>query len=441
MNILFILPEYYPHSGGGISTYYLHYINALKPFCKRIKAIVGSGYVQSADKFDHNGIEVEYLDPELYHDYLHKFTAYDLLPAYKSNLAAAWAMWQQANNGEGFDIIECTDFGLGFTPWVIHHQKPLITRMHGSTGQIALHENDSDTRISTDTFINAELALLPLCDRLITHSAANRDFWRSILPHASIEHIRPVFQTEKPQLVAFADRDKFGLVTARIQKWKGPEVLCEAIGFLKEKIEIKWFGRDTVYDNKITTAQYLTHKYSQIWGGQIITSPPKPNAEIQFMQQQAKFGLIPSVWDMFNFTCLEFMAAGTPVICSDGAGVVELIEHGKNGYKYNAAKPKDLAECIESVAALSPQQYEAMALAGQQTVADLLSAEALMPLYMQEYNAVMAGFKPSTANAFLSSVYAPSAKTHSIADILDKQPLKKLMAYIKKRLLLKVKNR
>jgi glycosyltransferase involved in cell wall biosynthesis len=441
LNILFILPEYYPHSGGGISSYYLHYINALKPHCKRVKVIVGSGYVQGDEKLTHNGIEVEYLDPLLYKEQLKKFTKLDLLPEYRNNIAAAWAMWQQSNSGEGFDIIECTDFGLGFIPWVIHHNKPVITRMHGSAGQIALHENNSDTGLSIDANMQAELALLPFCDRILTHSTANRNFWTPILPSANIHYIKPIYTSAINTPILFADRDNNGLVTARIQKWKGPAELCKAIHLLKIDINIKWFGRDMPYDNTQSTNEYLSTAYPGIWNNKIIPHPPKPNTEIQTMQGHAKFGIVPSVWDMFNFTCVEFMAAGTPVICADGAGASDLIEHGVNGYKYAANDLEELAECISSLISLDRDNYHKMAVAGQQTISNLLSSDALITTYIEQYKTVMTEFASSEANVFLSNVYSPSDVEHSFADVLNKQPLRKLMNYIKKRILRKIKKK
>jgi glycosyltransferase involved in cell wall biosynthesis len=437
LNILFVLPEYYPHPGGGIATYYQHYINALKPYCRRIKVIVGSGYVQGTDKFDNNGIQVECLNPLLYKQQLKKFSKLDLLPEYRNNIAAAWAMWKQSNSGEGFDIIECTDFGLGFIPWVIHHNKPVITRMHGSSGQIALHENN-DIGLATDANMHTELSLLPLCDLILTHSMANSDFWTSVLPASNIHYIKPVYQPVMNKPLAFDNRDNYGLVTARIQKWKGPAELCKAVELLKANTNIKWFGRDMAYDKTLSTNEYLRATYPNVWNNKIVPHSPKPNSEIQITQRLAKFGIVPSVWDMFNFTCVEFMDAGTPVICADGAGAAELIEHGINGYKYNATDPAALAVCIEAVISLKPNNYEAMAFAGQQTVADLLSAKALMPLYMERYTTLITGFKPIAVNTFLNSIYSPSDMIHSIADILDKQPLKNLINYACKRSLAKM---
>jgi glycosyltransferase involved in cell wall biosynthesis len=437
LNILFILPEYYPHSGGGISTYYIHYINALKPFCNRIKVIVGSGYTQAYDKFIHNGIEVEYLEPSLQQQYLTKFTKLDLFPGYRNDVAAAWAMWQQAAKGEGFDIIECTDFGLGFIPWVIEHHKPVITRLHGSTGQITLYEN-SLPEPAADFTMQAELALLPLCDSLITHSLANRNFWHSLLPGANIHYILPVYSNQQTQALPLNDRDKNGLVTARLQKWKGPVELCKAMQALKGPVTIKWIGRDMPYLNNLTTSQYLNENFTRIWNKTLLHEKAKPNTEISALQRKALYGIAPSVWDMFNFTGLEFLAAGTPLICSDGAGVADIIEHGKNGFKYQANDINALAKCIEQVLALNLTDYSNIVEAGFKTLDELLSAQALIPSNLKQYTDVIAHFNPANTNSFLQQLYKPCATTVTLAAVLDKQPLKKLIGYVYKRSLAKV---
>lgn len=440
MKTLFILPEYYPHSGGGISTYYQHYIDALKPHCDSIKVIVGSGYVQRTDKFIHNGVEVEYLNPVLYNQQLAKFTRYDLLPEYRNNIAAAWAMWEQAAAGKGFDIIECTDFGLGFAPWVIHHNKPVITRLHGSAGQIALHENDHEVGLITDANMYTELTLLPLCDGLLTHSQANHDFWLSVLPQANIKYLKPIYHfanTQPP--VSLHQRDNWGLVTARVQKWKGPEVLCQAMRLVKTNVQIKWLGRDTPFSKKLSTNQYLNSQYADVWGTRILHSQPIPNNEVLTLQQQARFGIVPSLWDMFNFACLEFMAAGTPLICADGAGASELIEHGINGFKYEADNPSALADCIELVLSLNQAEHQKMGLAAQQTIASQLSANSLIAAYIEEYNRIKDTFTVKESNAILNKLYLPSAPEDSLTDILNKQPLKQIMNYVKKRVLKKLK--
>ena len=437
MKILFILPEYYPHSGGGISTYYEHYIKALLPHCDKIKVIVGSGYIQADNNFKHEGVLVEYLKPSLHQQYLNRFTQYDLLPEYKNNLAAAWAMWQQANEGEGYDIIECTDFGLGFIPWVIEHNKPVITRLHGSYGQIMLHENDAIADLSIPFTQQTELLLLSRCDKLITHSKANSEYWDTLLSSKNTQYIYPIYEkTGRP--LPLSQRDKYGLVTARIQKWKGPIELCKAYELLTNQPLIKWFGNDKPYTKYQTTDSYLRATSPDIWGKKIIPQQPLPNDQIQILQQKAWFGLVPSTWDMFNFTCIEFMAAGTPVICSDGAGAVELIKNGINGFIYPADDVQALADCISKLVGLSEGGYQQMANNALESVKTQLSSAQLIPVNMQAYQSALNDFKSPSANLFLNSLYRPSTTKYDIGDSLNKQPLKKLINYSIDRIKLKI---
>ncbi|MFD0749290.1 glycosyltransferase family 4 protein [Mucilaginibacter calamicampi] len=438
MKILFILPEYYPHSGGGISTYYQHYLQALKPHCETIKVIVGSGYVQGRDKFEHNGIEVAYLDPELYQQHLLKFTRFNVLPEYRNNLAAAWAMWEQAKEGDDFDVIECTDFGLGFVPWVMHHQKPVITRLHGSAGQIALHENTHEAALADNINLHTEATLLPLCDILLTHSQANREFWQSVFPSGDISFIPPVYTA--PQIsepLPLEQRENWGLVAARMQKWKGPEVLCKAMRLVKTGFDIKWMGRDTPFNKGQSTNAYLSLNYGDVWGKRIFNQNAVPNGEMLNYQRQARFGIVPSLWDMFNFSCLEFMAVGTPLICADGAGASELIEHGINGFKYDANDPTALAACIDKVISLNEPDYKQMAYAAMQTIAGQLSSASRMPDYLQLYQRAIKAFEVMPSNDVFAKLYGPGEANDPLGDLLDKQPLKLILSYLKARILQK----
>ena len=436
MKILFILPEYYPHSGGGISTYYLHYIKALKPYCERIKVIVGSGYLNKDERFDFDGIEVEYLNPALFKTFAGKFTKHNIAPEFKQNLAAAWAMYEQSNGGEGFDIVECTEFGFGFVPWVIEHPKPVITRLHGSSGQIAFYETYKTSSIAEDFIKQAELLLLPHCDRLLTHSLANLEFWNGQFGKKMVSIIPPVFEPAKSAPVPFSQRCDFGLVTARIQQWKGPVEVCGAVSKLSatERPVIKWFGRDMPYSDTESTAQFLKKNFQGVWNTSILPQKPIENAKIIKIQQNAKFGLVPSTWDMFNFTLIEFMAAGTPVICADGAGSSWLIEHGRNGLKYPATDESALAECIMQLNKMDERAYMQMAMAGMETVTRELSGNKIIPQNLEHYQSIITNFKRQGVDVYTSGVYCPDEKNYTIESVLDKQPLKLLLNYSMQRL-------
>ncbi|HVV54566.1 MAG TPA: glycosyltransferase family 4 protein [Mucilaginibacter sp.] len=433
MNILFILPEYYPHSGGGISTYYLQYIRSLKPYCGRIKVITGSGYIQSDEELEKDGIEIVYLKPAIYHKYLEKFSRFELFTGFRNDLAAAWAMYEQANEGKGFDIIECADFGLGFIPWVIRHNKPVVTRFHGSTGQITRHEGDLSTPLQNDFIRQTELLLLPLCDVLISHSAANQQAWKTLLAK-KITHILPVFKSDTNEPVPYSERTASGVVTARIQVWKGPVQLCEALKHVNGPVlPIEWYGRDCSYENGKSMSAYLAAHYPDVWGKSVIPRVALGPDEVSKKQAHARFGLVCSAWDMFNFTCAEFLNAGTPVICSDGAGASELIRHGENGLIYPAYDTQKLADCLKEMSQMDESAYSKMAAAAKATTANELLAGKIIPKNLAQYSVAIDEFNPSAANDFLEHIYSPSDKAGSLADTLDSQPLKKLVKYLLKR--------
>lgn len=438
LRVLFILPEYYPHSGGGISTYYLQYIKALKNVLSEIKVIVGSGYTQSDDIFKIDGITIEYLKPNIYQTYVTKFSKFDLIPEYRNNLAAAWAIWEQCNEGMDFDIIECTDFGLGFVPWLVNHKKPIVTRLHGSSGQIDLFETEYKIGLTADLYRQTELLLLEKSDALISHSLANKRYWENIFLQRKVELIYPVFINHE-QIIPFKEKANYAIVCARIQNWKGPDILCKALEQLSDNsIPIKWFGKDTLFNDKITKSNQLSKDYPSVWNKMIIPQKPLPNKEIINIQKQAKFAIVPSTWDMFNFTGLEYLNSGTVLICSDGAGVSELIENGVNGYKYNKDDYLELANCILAASNLKEDTYQKIVENGKKTLIEELNPEQIIMSNISVYKKQVNAFIPQGKSLFIDEIFTPSTKQYPLDFSLDRIRLKSLIKYISLRLFKKL---
>lgn len=436
MNILFVLPEYLPHSGAGISTYYIHYIKALKKHVNSIKVLVGSGYTQSKECYDIEGVTIEYLNPETFEDYQSKFQQYDVLPEYRNNLAAAWAMWEQANRGKGFDLVECTDFGLGFIPWVVDHTLPVITRLHGSSGQLNIYEADPNQVLSDNFSQFSELLLLKKCDLLITHSIRNKNFWEGIL-NTKVEFVNPVFNQELKHSSSL--KENYGVVCGRIQQWKGPDILCRAITHLNDpKLLIKWFGRDTYYDTRYTKSNQLKFCFPNVWGEQIIPQAPVEHKIMMEIQKKAKFAIIPSIWDVFNFTGLEYMACGTILICSEGAGMSNLITNGVNGFKYKDDSIIELSDCIKKVLALDAEQYNTMLNNAWNTLNIELNSDKLISINLDFYKKILNNEIIDDPNIFLNTLFKPSNKKPSTSAILSKIPIKKLKNHLIKRLKIKI---
>lgn len=432
LNILFILPEYYPHSGGGISTYYLQHIDFMRNHVAKIKVVVGSAYTQSLDHFLHHDIEVEYLKPALFQKYLEKFKKFDFIPQYKKAISSAWAMWEQVNAGAGFDLVECTDFGLGFVPWLVYHNIPVVTRLHGSSGQIELYEHELQEILFGDQCRQTELSLLEKSDALVTHSKSNHTFWQNIFPHKQINLISPLFKTDSTP-AKFMQKENFAIVCSRIQEWKGPDILCRAVKALPKPTMINWYGRDTMFTESLSKSNQLLEKFPDVWNRIIVPKGQVSHHQLEAIQKKAKFAIIPSTWDIYNFTCLEYMSIGTPVICSEGAGVSSLIKNGINGFKYASNDPIALASCIVAVNDMDQAAYEKMISEALKTVKSLMHLDIVkdnIKIMVQ----VIKKFEKIAPNAFNQVLYLPSDKKYTIDIVLNQQPLGKLLKYISKRL-------
>jgi len=441
LKILFILPEYYPHSGGGISTYYLHYIKALYPLCSEIHVIVGSGYTYSDETYIHDDVHIEFLKPEIFKANLKKFSAFDLFPEYQHNIAAAWAMWEQMNEGTDYDLIECTDFGLGYVPWLINHNKPVVTRLHGSYGQIELEQKELKDKLSGDINRLTELNLLTKSDVLITYSKSNQQYWQSIVDN-DIELIYPVYELNKESLDYTTKKENFAIVCGRVQEWKGPDVLCKAVKELKDDSpEIRWYGNDTVYREGLSKSEQLLNDFPKIWKNKIVPYSAVNNSKILKLQQSAKFAIVPSTWDMFNFTCLEYMGAGVPVICSDGAGASELIENLVNGYKYSRCDSLALANCIKDLTQCTDKKYRELTNAAFETIKISLSSKNIIPKNLVIYETLLSSFEPKEYNKYFATIYSPRQTEYKVEHLLNKQPLKPLLKYVLKRMVNKFKAR
>src|SRR5690348_5402935 len=119
MRIQLVLPEFPPQKGGGIITNFSSLLPWLARAGHEVKVTCGSCFVNtpSGGKYTVDGIEVEILDTDLYSKYIPRFGRYETAPKLQRHLAAAWALWEQAQRNPPADIVQATDWGLLFLPW------------------------------------------------------------------------------------------------------------------------------------------------------------------------------------------------------------------------------------------------------------------------------------------------------------------------------------
>jgi len=387
MKLLYLLPEYVNNAGGGIITFYRHFLPLLAAQGHQVRVIVGSGvWAQASISLTViDGVHVETLSHAHLLKYHAQFARYAATPGLRNYLAAAWAMWDQAGRGEGFDVVEATDYGLLFVPWVIEQGLPCVVQLHGSIGQISMHDPVRGEEAQGALVRLLERSVIAESGEVQASSHSNADFWRRQAGRP-VSRIWPAWRPMKIQPVDVS-RSSHGLVMGRIQRWKGPQVLCEALASLGPRApSIDWLGRDMLFERRGTTmGQHLQKAWPDVWGKRLKPLAQVPAMQAALLQAQAAFAVVPSLWDTFNFTCVEAMGAATPVICSTGAGACELIIDGENGFTFDNNNAHSLAHALDRLLSLSNQARHQMGIAGQHTVLQTLDPATICHQRLKAY--------------------------------------------------------
>lgn len=112
--------------------------------------------------------------------------------------------------------------------------------------------------------------------------------------------------------------------------------------------------------------------------------------EVMHAMARARAVIVPSeCYETFGRAAAEAFAVGTPVICSDGGTVTEIVDQGLNGFHFRSGNPSDLAGIIDSTSA------EPISLGSMRTAARAKYEAAYTPargyqLLVQAYEGVLA---------------------------------------------------
>jgi glycosyltransferase involved in cell wall biosynthesis len=374
MKVVISTPEYPPHTGGGLGQFYATLAPALARAGCDVSVVVAGAFSDGFGPYEHEGVRVEGVSRSVVDARVAEMAHLSAAPLYRRWIAAARA-GHDAALALGPDVVETTDFGLHFVPFVLDPPVcPVIVQCHGSLGQIATHE-PPQAHVALDVALSrfTEATLLPLADEVQTYGSPNAAEWTARLGRQVTVLPPPVpggdlLPTEPP--------GPEGLVVARVQTWKGPGVLCEAMRRLPRAPRICWVGRDTeTSPDGGSLSEYLAEEYPDVWGPRINPVGPVPPAEVRLLQRLARFVIVPSSWDVYNLTAAEAMRVGRVLVCSDGAGAADLIESGRNGWLFTAGHPASLAEALERAIEMSPADVARMGANAAETVAVQLNPE------------------------------------------------------------------
>ena len=403
MKLLYILPEYLPDSGGGIITFYANLLPRLVERGHRVKILVANHSSLDRSLRIENGVEVEYLKSSFVDEARLgcKKLRNDALWAY---MPLAWGAYQQAKGGEGFDIVEATDWALLYMPWVVSTRKAkVVVSLHGSNGQVDWYSAFDERRAFDGGIVRLlEKETLRLADRIHANSRLNAAFW-SKHTGREVQVVPPVFN--HLEAISSDGTGVNGLVVGRLQSLKGAELLCQALTQV-EGIAIDWIGKDAPWASGSEMASsYLSEKYPTIFGKSLRWFPEIPHNQVLKKIADARFLVVASVWEVFNLTILEAMAAGIPVVCSKNAGAEMMIEDGVSGFLFNPEKPEDLAVKLKEVTGLSRSKKKAIINKAEEYLKKTLSSECIINLLEVSYAEMLAAGTLSKPDPWLHEFF------------------------------------
>src|SRR5262245_11793796 len=119
MKILYVLPEYGPDVRGGIATFYNHLLPAIAKAGCQVGVCVAVETPPGVKGNQRNeAIGQIVVPPQVVNAAWKKLSHFAASPAARRTLALAYAAWEACAGGSAYDVVETTDFGLMFAPWL-----------------------------------------------------------------------------------------------------------------------------------------------------------------------------------------------------------------------------------------------------------------------------------------------------------------------------------
>ena len=119
------------------------------------------------------------------------------------------------------------------------------------------------------------------------------------------------------------------------------------------------------------------------------------DAQLRALYSAADVMVVPSLQETFGQTVSEAMACGTPVVAFGATGLVDIIDHQRNGYLARAYDETSLAEGIEWV--LRHPDPKGLGLAARKKVVDAFRSEVVAERYRDFYKGCLERYQGAPA--------------------------------------------
>jgi len=341
-------------TSGGISTYYATLADLLAESGHEVTVLtVGhEGHDRGTSGIEVIGLDrtvtnrfeqlVRVFDPEL-HGALHRIA-----------VGLAFRDWLRSNaERKGIMLLEAPEYG-GAASFLLEMGLPaMVVTCHGSLGQVLQHNGRVHLQAADRLVVSLEHIALACGDEIICHTDAAREHWGSYLGRVPRLATAPLRLPADSSRVWVERDDLLGVAVGRLQLWKGPITAIESLKLCLERgmhVILHWVGRDTpTAPMGGSMKRYLEQHYPSLWGSSFVWTEDLSPHEVRSLQARADFALVPSNWDTLNYTAIEAMSVGTPLIITESAGASYLCRQGDNAIVVPPEDPLTMADAIQSL--------------------------------------------------------------------------------------------
>lgn len=263
-------------------------------------------------------------------------------------LGKAMRNWLQQQQLYSIDVLEVSDYG-GLGVFLSDPAlPPLLLTGHGSFKQYARYNYTKDDEHARLITMLEDLSF-EKADAVIAHSPLDQQDLQQLFNRKIEKALMPFC---KPEI---AEQKPSGLVITAggLQPIKGIYQTAEAMEILKQtdpSFRLHWIGNDTyLAPGQQQMSKYLHKKYPTVWKQSLIWENEIPAAETLEAIASAKWVLIPSYFETFNYTALEATALNKAIVITEGAGAHAHFKHGESAWIIPANRPQALAEAIRKM--------------------------------------------------------------------------------------------
>lgn len=413
MHICLATREFPPTTNGGIATYYTN-LSQLFANHGYTVTVLTIGNNATKPQWSYPGVSVIRLDqvPEAHFRQLKRKFEPQLHYVVRA-IADGIAMrdWLRGNaTKQRIDIVETPEYG-GAVPFLIENDlPPTLVMCHGSYGQIKHHIRKDET-LAQKFISSLEVMSIGLADEVGCYSPMNAGEWECFIGRKPRFIVAPHILTTSISPKNNYHTDNYtGIVVGRLGNLKGALEVIEALDICVKKgmnVKIRWIGGDQAspLESIKSTKAHLQQHYSHLWSRYFVWEEFLSPDETRRAQFEADFAMVPSRWDSFNFTAVEAMSVGTPVVISTGAGASYLCKNMENGI---VVPPKNAGALADAIVMLQDADLrERLGKQGRATVEREFAVDKIVAEHIAAYETAIARHDYRREHSYNCSVMAP----------------------------------